>query len=252
MSLFFQAGIFTNFCIDLGNADKMIQDQTRFDIAGTAASFTKLSRIVVTDTLSASGNSDSNVDATLNLSQSLRGTEQSLSSSFSKFYGSTLASVNGYFISIVGSSFRDHFNSKTTEKTIDFAPGSPTVAATGFSAFRDLYRRVYTTELITKLYDYNSSAALVSTGATYDFAGSLLELRKNFSTGTSGSITLSLTKLGGGTESVSVSLPIAGAGASYYNIESAVGSQTKYTRVNSVSVSGLASGLGRTFEVWVR
>ena len=53
-----------------------------FDIAGTAASFTKLSRIVVTDTLSASGNSDSNVDATLNLSQSLRGTEQSLSSSF--------------------------------------------------------------------------------------------------------------------------------------------------------------------------
>ena len=94
MSLFFQAGIFTNFCIDLGNADKMIQDQTRFDIAGTAASFTKLARIVVTDTLSASGNSDSNVDATLNLSQSLRGTEQSLSSSFSKFYGSTLASVS--------------------------------------------------------------------------------------------------------------------------------------------------------------
>ena len=86
MSLFFQAGIFTNFCIDLGNADKMIQDQTRFDIAGTAASYTKLARIVVTDTLSASGNSDSNVDATLNLSQSLRGTEQSLSSSFSKFF----------------------------------------------------------------------------------------------------------------------------------------------------------------------
>ena len=47
----------------------MIQDQTRFDIAGTAASYTKLARIVVTDTLSASGNSDSNVDATLNLSQ---------------------------------------------------------------------------------------------------------------------------------------------------------------------------------------
>lgn len=252
MSLFFQAGIFTNFCIHLGNADKMIQDQTRFNIAGTAASYTKLARIDITDTLSSSGNSDSNVDATLNLSQSLRGTEQALSNSFSKFYGSTLASVNGYFISIVGSSFRDYFNSKTIEKTIDFAPGSPTVSATGFSAFRDLYRRVYTSELITKLYDYNSSATLVSTGATFDFAGSLLELRKNFSTGTGGNIALSLTKVGGGTESVSVVIPVSGAGSSYYNVESAVGSQTKYTKVNSVSVSGLSSGLGRTFEVWVR
>jgi len=252
MSLFFQAGIFTNFCINLGNADKMIQDQTRFDIAGTAGSYTKLARIVVTDTLSSSGNSDSNVDATLNLSQSLRGTEQALSSSFSKFYGSTLASVNGYFISIVGSSFRDYFNSKTTDKTINFAPGSPPVSATGFSAFRDLYRRVYTSELITKLYDYNTTPALVSTGATFDFAGSLLELRKYFSSVSGGSIALSLTKLGGGTESVSVTIPISGAGVSYYNIESAIGSQTKYTRLNSVSVSGLDSGLGRTFEVWVR
>lgn len=252
MSLFFQAGIFTNFCINLGNADKMIQDQTRFDIAGTAASYTKLSRIVVTDTLSASGNSDSNVDATLNLSQSLRGTEQSLSSSFSKFYGGTLSAVNGYFLTIVGSTFRDHFNSKTTEKTIDFAPSSPAISATGFSAFRDLYRRVYTSELITKLYDYTTTPALVSTGATHDFAGSLLELRKYFSTGTGGSITLSLTKQGGGTESVSLFIPISGAGASYYNIESSIGSQTKYTKVNSVSTSTLSSGLGRTFEIWVR
>jgi hypothetical protein len=80
----------------------------------------------------------------------------------------------------------------------------------------------------------------------------LLELRKYFSSGSGGSIALSLTKLGGGTESVSVTIPISGAGASYYNIESAIGSQTKYTRVNSVSVSGLGSGLGRTFEIWVR
>ena len=45
MSLFFQAGIFTNFCIDLGNADKMIQDQTRFDIAGTAQAVAQATKI---------------------------------------------------------------------------------------------------------------------------------------------------------------------------------------------------------------
>ena len=79
-------------------------------------------------------------------------------------------------------------------------------------------------------------------------------MRKYFSTGTGGTITLSLTRTSdGGSDSISLYFgPYSGTGASYSNIVTDAGSGTLYSSIDSVSVSGLSSGAGRTFEVWIR
>ena len=120
----------------------------------------------------------------------------SLNFTINPFYSSTLSSLNDYFSSIVGASFRDYFNSKTALTTIDFAPSSPASSATGFSSFRDLFRRTYSNELIYKLYNYNGTGTtLASSGGTFGFAGSLLEIRKFSNSGTAGTIILSAIPL---------------------------------------------------------
>ena len=254
MAFVYQAGVFTSYAINLGLADKQFQDQLIASQSGTAASYTQLSRVLVSDTISLPGNTNTNYDATLVLTQDLRSTEDNLPATLRLFYEPTLRSTDTYFQGVVGSTFRNYFDSKTTNTTVDYIVTSPASSATGFSSFRDLYRRVYNSELIYKLYDYNASAVLASTAGTFGFAGSLLELRKYFSTGTGGTITLSLTRTSdGGSDSVSLYFgPYSGTGASYSNIVTDAGSGTLYSSIDSVSVSGLSSGAGRTFEVWIR
>jgi hypothetical protein len=48
-------------------------------------------------------------------------------------------------------------------------------------------------------------------------------------------------------------IPInSGLATTYYNAVTAPGANTRYIRINSVSVAGLDAGNGRTFEIWVR
>jgi hypothetical protein len=251
MAYVYQAGVFTSIAINVGLADKQLQDQLLL-VAGTAASYTKTSRDFVATSLDSSS-TNANTDATTILIQAFRNTETSLSSSLSPFYSSTLVSLNNYFSSIVGASFRDYFNSKTTATTIDFAPTSPTSSATGFSSFRSLYRRTYSSELIYKLYYYNGTGTtLASFGGTYGFAGSLLEIRKFGNSGTAGTITLSATRTSdSGTDTIIVPIN-SGVATTYYNAATTPGSNTKYTRVSAVSVNGFSSSAGSTFEIWVR
>jgi hypothetical protein len=221
--------------------------------AGTAASLNKLNRTIVSNTISPSGNTDANYDATLVLTQGLRSTEDTLVSNLDLFYTNTLYSTDTYFQSVVGFSFRDYFDSKTTDRTLDYTGVSYVNSAIGLSNFRDLYRRVYGQELIYRVYDYNTSGNLVSTGATYDFPGSLLEFRKYFSTGTAGTISFNLTRTDGGTDTVSIGIgAFAGTAGSYVNLETSSGSITRYSAVEAVTISGLSSGVGRTFEIWTR
>ena len=151
MAYVYQAGVFTSIAINLGLADKQLQDQLLL-VAGTAASYTKTARDYVATSLDSSS-TNANTDATIILIQGFRNTETSLTSTINPFYSSTLSSLNNYFSSIVGASFRDYFNSKTVTTTINFATTTPTTSATGYSSFRDLYRRTYNNELIYKLYD---------------------------------------------------------------------------------------------------
>ncbi len=250
MAYVYQAGVFTSIAINVGLADKQLQDQLLL-VAGTAASYTKTSRDYVATSLDSSS-TNANTDATTILIQAFRNTETSLNSTLSPFYSSTIVSLNSYFSSIVGASFRDYFNSKSTETTIDFAPTSPTSSATGFSSFRSLYRRTYSNELIYRLYNYNSSAVFSSTAGTFSFAGSLLEIRKFGNSATGGTITLSAIRTSdSGTDTIIVPIN-SGTATSYYNAVSTPGSNTRYSRVSAVSVAGLASGSGSSFEIWVR
>lgn len=253
MSFVYQAGVFTSYAINLGLADKQLQNQLLSTQAGTAASLNKLNRSIVSNTISPSGNTDANYDATLVLTQALRSTEDTLVSNLDLFYTNTLYSTDTYFQSVVGFSFRNYFDSKTTDRTLDYTGSSYANSAIGLSNFRDLYRRVYGQELIYKVYDYNTSGNLVSTGATYDFPGSLLEFRKYFSTGTAGTISFNLTRTDGGTDTVSIGIgAFAGVANSYVSLETSSGSVTQYSAVQAVTVTGLSSGVGRTFEIWTR
>ena len=251
MAYVYQAGVFTSIAINLGLADKQLQDQLLL-VAGTAASYTKTSRDYVATSLDSSS-TNANTDATTILIQAFRNTETSLNSTISPFYSSTLISLNNYFSSIVGASFRDYFNSKSATTTINFAPTSPASSATGYSSFRDLYRRTYNDELIYKLYNYNGTGTtLASSGGTFGFAGSLLEIRKFSNSGTAGTITLSAIRTSdSGTDTILVPVN-SGVATTYYNAVTIPGSNTRYLKVNAVSVIGLASGAGSTFEIWVR
>jgi len=251
MAYVYQAGVFTSIAINLGLADKQLQDQLKL-VAGTAASYTKTSRDFVATSLD-SNSTNANTDATTVLIQAFRSTENSLNFTINPFYSSTLSSLNDYFSSIVGASFRDYFDSKTTVTKIDFAPTSPTSSATGFSSFRDLYRRTYSNEMIYKLYYYiGTGTSLSSFGGTFGFAGSLLEIRKFGNSSTAGTIILSVIRTAdNGTETIAVPIN-SGTATSYYNAVTSPGSNQKYTKVNAVSVNSFSSAAGATFEIWVR
>lgn len=250
MAYVYQAGVFTSISINIGLADKQLQDQLKL-VAGTAASYTKTARDYVATSIDSSS-SDSNTDATTVLIQNFRNTETSLNSTISPFYSSTLVSLNNYFSSIVGASFRDYFNSKSTATTIDYTTTSPSSTAIGYSSFRDVYRRTYNNELVYRLYNYNSSSVLSSTAGTFGFAGSLLEIRKFGNSGTAGTITLSAIRTSdNGTDTLTIPIN-SGVATTYYNAVSTPGSNTRYIRVSAASVNGFSSAAGATFEIWTR
>jgi len=252
MAYVYQAGVFTSIAINIGLADKQLQDQLLL-VAGTAASYTKISRDYVATSLDSSS-TNANTDATTVLIQAFRNTENSLISTISPFYSSTLVSLSNYFSSIVGASFRDYFNSKTPTTTINYLTSTPATSSTGYSSFRSLYRRIYSNELIYKLYDYTGSGTtLASTAGTFGFSGSLLEIRKFGNSGTAGTITLSAIRTAdNGTDTIVVQVN-AGVANTYYNAATIAGNNTKYLSVNAVSVNGFNNAAaGSTFEIWVR
>ena len=254
MAYVYQAGVFTSIAINIGLADYQLQSELAL-VAGSALSYTKTARNLVTTSLDSSS-TDANTDATTVLTQAFRNTENSLTSTISPFYSSTLVSLSNYFATIVGSSFRDYFDSKSTATTVDFTLTTPASSATGLSSFRDVYRRTYLSELIYRLYNYNSSSVLSSTAGTFGFAGSLLEIRKFSNSGTAGTIILSAIRTSdSGTDTLTIPIN-AGVATSYYNAVTTPGSNTRYSRVSAVSVNGFSSGAGAgvasTFEIWTR
>ena len=248
MAYVYQAGVFTSIAINIGLADKQLQDQLLL-VAGTAASYTKTARNYISTSID-TGSTDANTDATLTLTQAFRNTENSLSGTVSPIYTGALISLNSYFSSIASNNFRDYFDSKSPETTINFIQATPSSTAIGYSSFRDLYRRTYSNELIYQLYSFTPSV-LTSTGGTFGFAGSLLEIRKYGNSGTAGTITLSAIRSADNATETLVIPVNAGVATTYYQAALAPGSTTRYIRVAAASVTSL-SGSGATFEIWTR
>jgi hypothetical protein len=62
-----------------------------------------------------------------------------------------------------------------------------------------------------------------------------------------------LTRTDGGTDTVTIGIgAFAGVANSYVNLETSSGSVTQYSAVQAVTISGLNTGTGRTFEIWTR
>ena len=70
MAYVYQAGVFTSIAINIGLADKQLQDELLL-VAGTAASYTKTARDFVATSLDASS-TDTNTDSTTVLIQAFR------------------------------------------------------------------------------------------------------------------------------------------------------------------------------------
>lgn len=250
MPYVYQAGVFTSIAINLGLADKQFQDELLL-LAGTAASYTKTTRDLIVDSLDNSS-TDANTDSTLTLSQALRSAEISLPSTIDPVYSGTLGALNSYFSAVVGESFRDYFNSKTTDRTVNFVQTTPTSTGTGLSSFRDIYRRTYNNELIYKLHEYNSSAVFSGTAGTYSSAGALLEVRKYGTSSSFGTISLTCVRASdGGSDAVVLSYS-AGTLTTFSNAANLTTLDRKYTYVTGIAITGLQSGNGRTFEIWTR
>ena len=252
MAYVYQAGVFTSIAINLGLADYQLQSQLAL-VAGTAMSYTKTTRNYVTGSLDSSS-SDANIDATTILTQNFRNTENSLNTTLRNQYSGSVLSLNTYFNSIVGTTLRDYFDSKSSATTVNFTTTTPASSATGYSSFRDLYRRTYSTELIYRLYYYQGSPSpsLTSTAGTFGFPGSLLEIRKFGNSGTAGTIILSAIRSSdSGTDTLTIPIN-SGTATSYYSAVTTSGSNTNYIRVTAVSTNGFSSSAGSTFEIWTR
>ena len=249
MAYVYQAGVFTSIAINIGLADKQFQDELLF-VAGTAASYTKTARNLIVDSMDSSS-TDTNTDATLVLSQSVRNTEISLPSQLDPVYSGTLGALNSYFNSVVGLNFRDYFNSESTDRTINFVLTTPSSTAIGFSSFRDIYRRAYNNELIYKLHERNTAGTFSGTSGTYDNAGALLEVRKYGAANNTGTISLSCVRASDGGSDAIVIHYTAGILVTYTNAANLTTLDRKYLYVTGIAVTGM-SGAGASFEVWTR
>lgn len=249
MAYVYQAGVFTSIAINLGLADKQFQDELLF-VAGTGASYTKTARDLIVDSLDSSS-TDANTDATLVLSQAARNTEISLPATLDPIYSGTLGALNSYFSSVVSSTFRDYFNSKTTERTINFVQTSPSSTGTGLSSFRDIYRRTYNSELIYKLHERNTAGTFSGTSGTFDNAGSLLEVRKFGAANNTGTISLNCVRASDGGSDAIVLSYTAGILVTYTNAANLTTLDRKYLYVSGIAITGM-SGSGASFEVWTR
>ena len=249
MPYVYQAGVFTSIAINLGLADKQFQDELLL-LAGTAASYTKTTRDLIVDSLDNSS-TDTNTDSTLTLSQALRSAEISLPSTIDPVYSGTLGALNSYFSAVVGESFRDYFNSKTTDRTINFVQTTPASTGTGFSSFRDIYRRTYNSELIYKLHERNTAETFSGTSGTYDNAGALLEVRKYGAANNNGTISLSCVRASDGGSDAIVLSYTAGILVTYTNAANLTTLDRRYLYVSGIAITGM-SGSGASFEVWTR
>ena len=249
MPYVYQAGVFTSIAINLGLADKQFQDELLF-VAGTAASYTKTARNLIVDSMDSSS-TDTNTDATLVLSQAVRNTETSLPAQLDPLYSGTLGALNSYFNSVVSSSFRDYFDSKSTARTINFVATTPSSTGTGLSYFRDIYRRTYNSELIYKLHERSTGGTFSGTSGTFDNAGALLEVRKYGAANNTGTISLNCVRASDGGSDAIVLSYTAGILVTYTNAANLTTLDRKYLYVSGIAITGM-SGAGASFEVWTR
>ena len=247
MAFVYQPTVFREIANSMGLADKNLQDELDATIAGSGVSLLISSRNRIAACIGDSTISSVDFDASTILGQVFRTKEAGISTSLNPIFSSVITGMNTYFSSVTAKTMRNYYDSKTTNTSIDFV-ASGTAYTTGLLAFRKLYTRVQSEELIFKLYSATTSGITTSIvpsayGYSSSFTNSSLEIRLMGNVGTATTFTVTGDLTTGSPSTISVTV---GSGSSTAN----VGTTQKF---KNVSVLGVPSSIGSTtVEIWTR
>ena len=247
MAFIYQPAVFKEIANSMGLADKNLQDQLDSTIVGSGVSQLISSRNRIAACIADSSITTTDFDASTVLGQVFRTKESGISTSLNTIYSSIITGVNTYFTSNFSKTMRNYYDSKTTNTTLDFVSAG-TSYTTGLTAFRKLYTRIQSEELIFKLYTVATSgttASLTPTAYGYSsvFTSSSLEIRLAGNVGTATTFTVTGNLSTGTPTTLSVTV---GSGTSTAN----VGDTQKFS---SLSIFGVPASIGTTtIEIWTR
>lgn len=247
MAFIYQPAVFREIANSIGLADKNLQDQLDSTIVGSGVSQLVSSRNRIAACIGDSTISSIDFDASTILGQVFRTKEAGISTSLNSIYSSIITGVNTYFSSTTSKTMRNYFDCKTANTTIDFV-ASGTAFTTGLLAFRKLYSRSQSQELIYRLYFVTTSGVTTSIvpsayGYNTSFTNASLELRLVGNVGTATTFTVTGDTTSGTPATISVTV---GSGTSIAN----VGTTQKFY---NVSVLGVPASIGSTtVEIWTR
>lgn len=238
MAFVYSKATFAGIVTSLGNCDAYLQ-AAQTGTATSGLSQLQTARGDVADSLGDNSITTTDFDATNTLAAALRTAEGNAPSTVSSAYNGALTALDTYMSTVTGSTIKDYWNSKTSDRTMTFTDN-----------FRAFFRRVKTDEVIVKLYSVTMPAAgsttsISSVGSTTNMIPALLEVRTDTAIGSSFICNFNCVKSSGGTDLVSLTID-AGTGISnYYSI----GSTQKYLYISSFSGTGTS---GNAISVWTR
>jgi hypothetical protein len=247
MAFIYQPTVFREIANSMGLADKNLQDQLDSTIVGSGVSQLVSSRNRIAACIGDFTISSVDFDASTILGQVFRAKEAGISTSLNSIYSSIITGVNTYFSSVTSKTMRNYYDCKTANTSIDFV-ATGTGYTTGLLAFRKLYTRSQSEELIFKLYSVTTSGVTTSIvptayGYSTSFTNSSLELRLFGNVGTATTFTVTGDTTLGTPATISVTV---GSGTS----TAIVGTTQKFY---NVSVLGVPASIGTTtVEIWTR
>lgn len=247
MAFVYSASVFKEIAKELGLADQNLQDEISSSIVGSGVSLLVTSRNRIASSIADTTITNIDFDGSTTLAQVFRTKEAGISTSLNTIYSTVITGIDTYFTAVTSSTMRNYFDSTTADKTLDFV-SSGTAYTTGLAAFRKLYTRVKSTELIYKLYTATSASATATIiptayGYSSDFTSASLELRLLGNVGSATTFTVTGTLSTGSPTSISVTV---GSGTSVAN----VGTTQKLTAVSAI---GVPSSIGTTtIAIWTR
>ena len=238
MAFVYSKATFAGIVTSLGNCDAYLQ-AAQTGTATSGLSQLQTARGDVADSLGDNSITTTDFDATNTLAASLRTAEGNAPSTISSAYNGALTALDTYMSTVTGSTIKDYWNSKTSDRTMTFTDN-----------FRAFFRRVKADEVIVQLYSVTMPAAgstttISSVGSTTNMIPALYEVRTNTAIGNSFIANFTCVKTGGSTDLVSLTVDSGTGISTYYSI----GGTTKYLYISSFSGTGTS---GNAISVWTR
>jgi hypothetical protein len=198
-------------------------------------------RLTVADCIADNNIVNADFDSSTILAQSMRTSENALSSTLSSVYASYQTALDTYVNANKSATVRNYYNSLSVERSVSFTEN-----------YRSFYRRIKSEELIVKLYSNTKSVGVwgstVNHYSTTNMLATLLEVRTGSLIGASDVVvTLVPIKSDGTNDSPkTLNIPATTANKTQY----AINDTTKYKGIFSIGITGGTNG--DIIEVWIK